>query len=627
MRGRVLGFSGFDGSRDFKRRRLAGLTDQEYAVFQGADAAAALVADGQVVAAAAEERWDGLKHSERFPSGAADYCLRAGGLDPAALASGATDLLVAHSFDFAPERDFLVGQSDYYRELYDAVLDPAAVQEVAQRALGCDLTDRFVPVPHHLAHATGAYLPSGYRDALVVVSDGLGERWSATALAATPEGFETVCEIPAHDSLGLLYGLFTMYLGFRFGDGEYKVMGLAPHGDPERHLAVLTDQVLQLDTAGRYRTPILLSNVSTLDKETYRPALARLEELFGPRRAPGDPLDQRHKDIAASLQAALQAAQYHFLSHLRESTGLDRLCLSGGVALNCVANGTLLRSGLFSDIHVQPAAADDGAALGAALWAGWQRGERARPVRHTLLGPGYGPAECEAAAASVQGVTVTRFTDDKALTDHVAGLIDEGAVVGWFQGRMEFGPRALGNRSILADPRRPDMRARINALVKKRESFRPFAPAVTAEAAAELFEIDPEDVSRFAEMLFVCYVRPEHADRMPATTHVDGSARTQTVSSADNALFHQLIQAFEHRTGLPVLLNTSFNQANQPIVRTPQEAVDTFLAAGLDALVLGDLLLLPDGRPDAADASDAADAADAAAASAEGKAEERHADR
>lgn len=588
---RVLGFSGLDGARRFKRDRLSELTESEYAIFQGADAAAGLVVGGRVAAAAAEERFDGQKHSEAFPAAAAHFCLSEAGIGP-------DDLdLVAHCFSYGPERDFYLGQQGYYNDLYREVLAPEANRAVAEKALGTDLGGRFLPVPHHLAHAAGAYLPSGFDRALVLVSDGLGERHSATVLAAGPNGFETVRAIGAHDSLGLLYGLFTLYLGFRFGDGEYKVMGLAPHGDASRHRRVL-ERLVELAADGTYRVPVLLENVTDLDKETYRPALAELERLLGPRRSPGAPMEQRYMDIAAALQAVLERAQLHLLRAVRAETGLDRLCVSGGVGLNCVANGVVLRSGLFDEVHVQPAAGDDGAALGAALYAAWQSGERPEPEPGTLLGPRYGAEECERAARTTAGVRVTEAADDAELTSAVAGLLNEGLVVGWFQGRMEFGPRALGNRSILADPRRADMRDRINALVKKRESFRPFAPAVTAEAAAGLFELDPEDVHMFAAMLFVAHVRDEHAVRMPATTHVDGSARVQTVSRTDNPRFWGLLRAFETRTGLPVLLNTSFNVAGQPIVRTPREAVDTFLDAGLDALVMDRLIIRRVGAAD-----------------------------
>ncbi|MET8544272.1 carbamoyltransferase C-terminal domain-containing protein [Kitasatospora sp. NPDC004799] len=525
-----------------------------------------------------------MKHSSAFPAGAAQFALGLAEMK-------ASDIdLVAHSFSFGPERDFYLGQGDYYRGLYETALAPEANRTVAERHLGVDLDGRFLPVPHHLAHAASAYYPSGFGDALVVVSDGLGERNSATVYAAG-RGFETLAEVPAHSSLGLLYGLFTLYLGFAFGDGEYKVMGLAPHGDPNRYTETILREWVHLDSEGRYFVPLLLENADDLDKETYRASLAAVERELGPRRRPGEPLEQRHMDVAAALQAVLQRAQLHQLAHYRRQTGLTRLCLAGGVALNCVANGTLLRSGLFEDVYVQPASGDDGAALGAALVGAAELGDRPGPGSGTLLGPAYGPRDYDRAAGSVPGVTVRRTADEAELISATAGLIAEGKVIGWFQGPMEFGPRALGNRSILADPRAADMRRRINALVKKRESFRPFAPAVTEEAAGTLFEIEPEDIHRFAEMLFVAYVREEYVRRLPAVTHVDGSARVQSVSRRSSPLFWSLISEFGALTGVPAVLNTSFNVAGQPIVRTPDEAVRTFLDAGLDALVLGRLII------------------------------------
>ncbi|MEU1122900.1 carbamoyltransferase C-terminal domain-containing protein [Streptomyces sp. NPDC005899] len=580
----VLGFSGLSLARTFKERSWPDLESREYAITQGADAAAALVVGGRLVAAAAEERFDGVKHSSAFPAGAADFTLETAGLKASQID------LVAHCFSFGPERDFYTGQGDYYRGLYETALDPDVNRAVAERCLGRDLTGRFRAVPHHLAHAASAYYPSGYEDALVLVSDGLGERHSATVYAAGAGGLQTLAEVPAHSSLGLLYGLFTLYLGFAFGDGEYKVMGLAPHGDPSRHINTILRDWVHLDSGGRYFVPLLLENVSDLDKETYGAALAVMEGQFGPRRDPADPVEQRHKDIAAALQAVLQRAQLHQLTHYRGETGLTRLCLAGGVALNCSANGVLLRSGLFEDLYVQPASGDDGAALGAAYVVSAELGERPEPVIGTAFGPAYGPRDHERAAAR-PGLDVRRTQDDAELVALTARLITEGQVVGWFQGAMEFGPRALGHRSILADPRRAEMRERINSLVKKRESFRPFAPAVTEEAATAIFEIEPEDVHRFAEMLFVGYVRPAYAERLPAVTHVDSSARVQSVARAASPLFWSLIEEVGELTGLPVVLNTSFNVAGQPIVRTPDEAVRTFLDAGLDALVLGRLVI------------------------------------
>ena len=459
----ILGFSGLSKAPGFKRQRLPGLDEREYAIFQGADAAAAVVAEGRVVAAAAEERFDGTKHSAAFPAGAAKYCLAAANVNAASLD------LVAHSFSYGPVRNFYMGQSGYYRELFEQVLDPELIQAEVENSLGVELGDKFLPVPHHLAHAASAYNPSGFRDALVLVSDGLGERNSATAYVARPGHFEVVAEVPAHDSLGLLYGLFTLYLGFAFGDGEYKVMGLAPLGDPSRFIDTILRDMVHLDLDGRYRVPLLLENRTDLDKETYRPAIEALEKEFGPRRNPGDAIEQHHKDVAAGLQAALQQAQLHLLAHLQRRTGQSRLCLAGGVGLNCVANGVILRSRLFDDVFVQPAAGDDGAALGAALYAAEVAGSRPQVTAGPLFGPAYSADECRRVAERLlPGHEIVHFSDEEPFLQAIAELIDAGKIIGWFQGRMEFGPRALGNRSILADPRRAEMRTRINALVKKR---------------------------------------------------------------------------------------------------------------------------------------------------------------
>jgi carbamoyltransferase len=585
----IIGFSGLSKARRFKEARWRGLDPREYAITQGADSAAALIVGGEVVGAAAEERFDGIKHSAAFPSGAIAFCLERAGLTAADIAC------VAHSFSYEPERAFYAGQSGYYHDLYDEVLDPAANRTVAEEALGVDLTGKFLPVPHHLAHAASAYVPSGFADALVLVSDGLGERHSATVMIGNKHGLKVLDEVPAHSSLGLFYGLFTLYLGFAFGDGEYKVMGLAPYGDPARYLDKITRKWVQLEENGKYFLSALLENSSDLDKETYRAALSTLEMELGPRRTPGAPIEQRHMDIAAGLQEILQNIQLHVLRHYRRETGLRRLCLAGGVALNCVANGLILRSRLFDDVYVQPASGDDGSALGAALYATQLAGDTPESPHGTSLGPAYNADACRDAIKGVPGLTVRVFDDDDQLVRSTAELIAAGKIIGWFQGAMEFGPRALGNRSILADPRRADMRDRVNRLVKKRESFRPFAPAVLAERATELFEIEPEDVERFSDMLFVAYARGGSAERMPATTHVDGSARVQTVSHHNNPLFWKLIQAFDDQTGLPVILNTSFNVQGQPIVRTPRQAVSTFLDAGLDALIMDRMLVFATG--------------------------------
>jgi carbamoyltransferase len=332
-----------------------------------------------------------------------------------------------------------------------------------------------------------------------------------------------------------------------------------------------------------------------LEKETHQGVLRELERRFGPPRIPGAEFTQHHKDIAAALQAVVQTCQLHVLRHFRRETKMDNLCMAGGVALNCSANGVIKRSRLFKRVFVQPASGDDGTALGAALYVQRLKDPGFKPMKMTapLWGPDFSREEILQTLNSREDCVVRPAESFQSLCREVAERLNEGQIVGWFQGRMEYGPRALGNRSILADPRDPAMRDKINALVKKREGFRPFAPVVTKEAASQFFEIQDSEEDAYAHMLLVTQVRAGYRDKLPAVTHVDGSARVQTVSRETYPKLHQLLVAFEAITGLPILLNTSFNVKGQPMICTPSEALDTFLFAGLDLLVLEDLLISP----------------------------------
>jgi carbamoyltransferase len=580
---RILGFSGLARARSYRRQWWPDLTERESAIVQGIDAAAALVVDDQVWAAA-EERFNGVKHTEAFPCGAASYCLEASGTTAHQLD------VVAHSFNYEPERHEYARRSDFNREYFAHALSPDVNRREAELCLGIDLAGRFVAVEHHLAHAASAFVPSGFDEALVYVSDGIGERYSASAMVADARGYKVVQRIAGLSSLGLLYGVVTLYLGFGFSDGEYKVMGLAPYGDADRYLGVFLEHLVQMEPEGRYSVPLLLTDNTDLERETFRGSLDILESRLGPPREPTGPIEQRHKDIAAGLQSAIQLVQIHTLGHLAQETGMRRLCVAGGVGLNCVANGAVLRSGLFDDMYVQPASGDDGSALGAALHVQQEIVGRVAHRSRTLVGPEYDDDACWAAVDGLD-LVVHELLDVSALVESVAELLESGCVIGWCRGRMEFGARALGNRSIVADPRRPEMRDRINRLVKKRESFRPFAPAVPVERVAEFFDVDPALAHRFSEMLFTASVRPEFVELLPATTHVDDSARVQTVARTENPTFWALLDAFGRRTGTPIVLNTSFNLAGQPIVRNPAQAVETFLRGRLDAVVLNSLLV------------------------------------
>ncbi len=582
----IIGISGLHRSVAFKKKHFPGLSRREYRIAQGFDSAAALVNENGVVAAASEERFSRVKTTGAFPRYAINYCLSAGNLKLENID------YIAHGFNYEPVKEYFEGD-DHLKTLYKEVYAPEVQREVIREFYPeFDADAKFYPVTHHLAHAASAFYPSGYNEALILISDGMGEIHSITVAVGRGKDIEVLKQVSASHSLGILYGVFTLYLGFFFGLDEYKVMGLAPYGNPRRFYTKIMDFV-DLKPDGTYAIPLFAENKTQLEKETHRGVLKELEETFGPAREPGSEMTQYHKDIAAGVQAMLQTCQMHVLRHFQRETGLTNLCMAGGVALNCTANGVIRRSRLFKNMFVQPAAGDDGPALGAALYA--QRQLTPQFQREKMTAPLYGPefdnAAIEAALNKRTDCKTVRRENFSELCRDVAALLDAGKIVAWFQGRMEYGPRALGNRSILADPRAPEMRNKVNMLIKMREGFRPFAPAVKKEGAAKIFDIDAGDEDTFAHMLYVTQVRPEFQEQLPAITHVNGSARPQTVSREHNPRFWTLIDAFEDRTGMPVVLNTSFNVKGQPIVCTPEEAIDTFLLARLDVLVLGDYIV------------------------------------
>jgi carbamoyltransferase len=582
---RVVGISGMHDSIGFKRRELPDLAAREYRIVQGLDSAAALVTEDGVVAAAAEERFTGEKTTGAFPVNAIRYCLREASIDMADVD------LVAHGFDYRQsELDALSG---YTRRRFHQVYAPQVRRDLLSHHWpSLDWRQRFVGVPHHLAHAASSYYLSGFDEALVVVADGMGETESMTVARGVGRDLRVLRRIPALHSLGTLYGAATLHLGFEFGMDEYKVMGLAPYGDPARHFDAAM-RLVQLGPEGSYTVPALAANRGWLEHETLAGTRRLLAELFGPQRVAPEPITQHHMDVAAAIQAALEATLLHVLRYFAAETGLRNLCLAGGVALNCTANGLISRSRMFDRIFIQPAAGDDGSALGAALYAHVTRSDT--DVRQEMAmpywGPAYGRDAVDAALRNRPDCVTRSFTDFAELAGETARLIADGRVVAWYQGRMEFGPRALGNRSILADPRGPGMRDHLNAIVKQREDFRPFAPVVRYEDAAAFFDIVGDAEDRYRHMLFVAHTRPEYRDRLPAVTHVDGTARVQVVRREHNPRLWDVIGAFGERTGIPVLLNTSFNLRGQPIICDPTVALETFLGSRIDRLVLGDCMV------------------------------------
>jgi carbamoyltransferase len=580
---KILGISGFEKSIPFKKAHWPGLDDREYRISQGHDSAAALYVEGELIAAAAEERFSRKKHTGDFPVGAISYCLAEAGLS-----LGDIDEL-AHGFDYAPYRA-AYSIDPITAELYRDVFSREAVLAEVSRHLDGYPVDRVQHVSHHLAHAASAYFCSGWEECLVLVIDGMGELQSATVYHAHDGKLDKLCEVSARDSIGILYSVVTLHLGFDFNADEYKIMGLAPYGNADRFHSFF-EKAIELNQDGTFRIPLLHLNKSRDERENYLSTRKYLEENLVKSRDPNDEITDAHRDVSAALQDCLDRVMLHLCGNFGKRTGLRRLALAGGVALNCTANGKLLQSGMFDDIFVQPAAGDDGTALGAAAFRAAQNGD-IRNVRVPV--PFYGPAHSlakieEALKDFADRTEVVRFNGLADACNEAARLIAEGRVLGWYRGRMEFGPRALGHRSILADPGRPEMRDRINAMVKMREAFRPFAPAVTLRQADRWFEVAPGAELPF--MITTVDVRPEYRAQLPAITHVNGSARLQTVSPRDNHEFHTLLEAVGKTTGREMVLNTSFNVKGQPIVNTPREAIETFLGTGIEFLFLENILV------------------------------------
>jgi carbamoyltransferase len=586
------------------------------------DSAAAILRDGAIIAAAQEERFSRKKHDARFPNNAIVYCLESAG-------TGLRDLdyvvfydkplvkferLLETYLSYAPGgfRSFLAAMPVWLKE--KLLLKDLLKKELAAMA-GCKPGELppLLFTEHHQSHAASAFFPSPFESAAVLCMDGVGE-WATTSVwTGAGNRLEPRWEIDFPHSLGLLYSAFTYFTGFKVNSGEYKLMGLAPYGEP-RYVDLILNRLISVKDDGTFRMDMRYFNYANGLTMTNR----RFDALFGgPPRKPESPVTQREMDIARSIQSVTEEIVLRLAGTVHEETGEDHLCLAGGVALNCVANGRLLREGPFRDIWIQPAAGDAGGALGAAL-AVWHQylGKPRSPIREdamagSYLGPRFSDGEIRAFLDSV-GASYARLEDDELLP-RVAEILDAENVVGWFQGRMEFGPRALGGRSILGDPRSGSMQSVMNLKIKYRESFRPFAPSVLAEEVSDYFEIDRPS----PYMLLVAAVNEAHRIEMteeqkrlfgierlhvprstiPAITHVDHTARIQTVHRDTNPRYHALLEAFRERTGCPLLVNTSFNVRGEPIVCTPEDAYRCFMRTEMDYLVLENYLLAKPDQP------------------------------
>ena len=585
------------------------------------DSAAAIVVDGEIVAAAQEERFSRRKHDARFPRHAVEYCLRQAGTTLAELDHVVFydkpfvkfERLIETYLSFAP-RGFRSFRMALPLWLGEKLFQKRLLRQQLQR-LDPDfkLNGNLLFTEHHLSHAASAFFASPFDEAAVLTMDGVGE-WTTTSMGmGRGNRLDIHKELHFPHSLGLLYSAFTYYTGFKVNSGEYKVMGLAPYGEP-KYAQLILDHLIDLKPDGTFRLDMDYFDYCTGLTMTN----ARFHALFGgPPRPPEEWMVQRHMDLAASIQAVTEEVMLRLSRSVHAETGAENLCLAGGVALNCVANGKILRDGKFKRIWIQPAAGDAGGALGAALAAYYQFNDQPRtPQRNSdamqgaLLGPEYSQAELEQRLRAAGA----RFSvlPYEAHLDQAAQDLAAGRALGWFHGRMEFGPRALGARSVLGDPRSPSMQSVLNLKVKYRESFRPFAPAVLREDVTEWFELDDDS----PYMLLVAGVRPDRRRAMtaeeqalfgidklnvprseiPAVTHVDYSARVQTVHAETNPRFHDLIRRFKAETGCGVLVNTSFNVRGEPIVCTPEDAFRCFMGTEIERLSIGDCYLHKDAQ-------------------------------
>ena len=585
------------------------------------DSAAALIEDGRIVAAAQEERFSRKKHDRGYPRHAVGYCLGEAGVGLADIDYVAFydkpflkfERLLETYLAFAPRgfTSFRMAIPVWLKEkLFQKNL---LANELKTLEPNFDWENRLLFAEHHQSHAASAFFPSPFQEAVVLTMDGVGEWVTMSAGYGSGSKLELLKEIHFPHSLGLLYSAFTYYTGFKVNSGEYKVMGLAPYGEPKYARAIF-DELIDVKPDGSFRLNQEYFNYCTGLTMTN----GRFDTLFGgPARRPNEPLTQRHMDLAASIQAVLEEVVLKLTRSLAAETGIKNLCLAGGVALNCVANGKVLRDRRFDNIWIQPAAGDAGGALGAALAAYHLFKGQPRHVNRGLdgmsgsyLGSAYAQRDVEQRLKAVGAVF--EVLDEPILLDRTAAALVEGNAIGWFQGRMEFGPRALGARSILGDPRSPSMQKMLNLKVKYRESFRPFAPSVLREDVADWFELDTDS----PYMLLVADVVERHRRAMteaeqalfgiaklnvprsdiPAVTHVDYSARIQTVHKETNPRYHALLTAFKAKTGCSVLVNTSFNVRGEPIVCTPEDAFRCFMGTEIEVLVVGNCFLRKDAQ-------------------------------
>lgn len=546
------------------------------------DSAACLIRDGQVISAASEERFNRKKNSPDFPVNAVNYCLQAAGLtiyDIDCVGFYEKPFLKFYRVVLSHLRSYPFSFKNFMDTMPSWLQDRLIMPLVIKKELGFE--GKILYIKHHLSHAASAFLVSGFPEAAILTADGVGE-WSAmTYGAGRGNKIKVVKEMRFPDSLGLFYTAVTTYLGFEALEGEGKIMGLAGYGKP-----VYLDKLKEMVVTRKDGSYWLDQRFFGLNKGC-RMYSNKFIKVFGSERKPESAIDQRHCDIAASLQKFTEYALINIARNLQAETRMETLCLAGGLFLNCVANSRILEDTDFKEVFIQPAAGDSGGALGVAsyIYHSLFNNPRVYAMKNAYLGPEFSAQQIKRSILSA-GLDFKEMTDD-GLFKHIARKIADNKIIGWFQGKMEFGPRALGNRSILANPGNPDMKDLLNSRVKNREAFRPYAPAVLEERAADFFE-----AKQFSPyMLLAAQVREDKKTVIPAVTHVDGSARVQVVNKGINARFWNLIKEFENLSGIPIVINTSFNLKGEPVVCTPDDAINSFKASEMDCLVLGNFVI------------------------------------
>jgi len=585
------------------------------------DSAAAVVRDGEIIAAAQEERFTRKKHDYRFPIHSVNYCLKEAGITPKDLDYVVFydkpllkfERLIETYIAFAPRgfKQFLMGMPLWLKQKLH-------LPREMDKALDNEYKGRYVFTEHHESHAASAFFPSPFKEAAILTLDGVGEWATGSVGIGRDNKIELLQEMQFPHSLGLLYSAFTYFTGFKVNSGEYKLMGLAPYGEP-KYYELIKEKLIDLKEDGSFRMDMSYFAYCYSDVMTNR----RFEELFGgPARRPEMPITQREMDIAASIQRVTEEIMLRSVKYAYRQTGMKNLVLAGGVALNCVGNGRILREGPFENIWIQPAAGDAGGALGAALFVWYQLLRNKRTVNNndmqqaSMLGPAYSDDEIKQFLDSI-GAKYRSYESEDELLNCIVDLMEQEKVIGWFQGRMEFGPRALGGRSIIGDARSEKMQSVMNLKIKFRESFRPFAPSVLQEEVSDYFEMQPQQDSPY--MLLVAPVQKAKRlpvdgqygklfgidklkvkrSTVPGITHVDYSARVQTVDAERHGRYYRLLKRFKNRTGCPLIINTSFNIRGEPIVCSPENAYRCFMATNMDVLVLEKQVLLKNEQPQA----------------------------